>query len=324
MGKNQSKNYKAILIIGSIGIDQIINMDEIPQLGAVKEGELETIPGGKGNLEAIACGKAGGDVEIIGVIGDDYKETIQKTLENNNVNHILTVLKGVKTHYANIVIGKEGNNRIAINSGADAYFHNNIIDQNIDYIENARIIIFQLEIPLKTVKYAIDVCYQKRKVIILRPSIISDKNNKNKVDLSEDTIKKVTYLITNESELSKISNMPTSNEKEIDEASKKIMDMGAQNLIVILVKKGGCLLWKKGEKKETYNSYYKEKIVDGTGASDCFIGVFAAFLSKNTELDEAIRYANLATSICVSKEGTIGTFPKLEELNREKEKINNW
>ena len=57
---------------------------------------------------------------------------------------------------------------------------------------------------------------------------------------------------------------------------------------------------------------------------DCFIGVFAAYLSKNSGLDDAIKYANLASDISTKSLGTINSFPKLEEINREKEKITNW
>jgi sugar/nucleoside kinase (ribokinase family) len=77
--------------------------------------------------------------------------------------------------------------------------------------------------------------------------------------------------------------------------------------------------------KKKYDSYYNEsEIVDFTGAVDCFIGVFAAYLSKTYNLDEAIKYANLAVSYCVKRVGTIISFPKLKDINDEKAKVKNW
>jgi len=107
--------------------------------------------------------------------------------------------------------------------------------------------------------------------------------------------------------------MPTKDERQIDEACKNIMDRGAKNLIVPLGSKG-CILWNKDGKKE-YSSYITDNAIDYTGYVDCFIGVFAAFLSKNYELDEAIKYANLAASISVTIVGTISSYPKLEDIN---------
>ena len=116
--------------------------------------------------------------------------------------------------------------------------------------------------------------------------------------------------------------MPTNDEKQIDLACQRIMEKGAQNLIVPLINKG-CILWNKEGKKE-YCSYIKDNVIDSTGSMDCFIGVFAAYLSKNSSLDDAIKYANLASNISTKSLGTINSFPKLEEINREKEKITNW
>lgn len=57
---------------------------------------------------------------------------------------------------------------------------------------------------------------------------------------------------------------------------------------------------------------------------DCFIGVFAAFLCKNYELDEANKYAILASSICSTKEGTIPSLPYVHEMMKRRNKIKNW
>ena len=161
----------------------------------------------------------------------------------------------------------------------------------------------------------------KKKIIILRPSFISKKRQE---ELSEDLIKKVNYLIVNESELSSISGMPTNSEDQTELACKKLMEKKPKNLIVILKNKG-CILWNREVGKKKYDSYYNEsEIVDFTGAVDCFIGVFAAYLSKKYSLDEAIKYANLAVSYCVKRVGTIISFPKLKDINDEKAKINNW
>ena len=326
-------------------MDHITKMDDLPHGGATNKGDIINSPGGKGNNQAIACARAGGETSLIGVVGDKfyYDVILKKCLEDNNVNPILQTRKNEDCHIANIIVDSEGNGKIVIEPGTDIYLNTNVIDKNINIIEDSYIIIFDLEIPLATVAYAIDKCYEKKKIIILRPSFIlsedkdkdkdkdknkdKDKLTKEQRNLFENIIKKVNYLIVNEYELSIISCRPTNDEDQVDKACARFMNNHTdmiQNLIVIL-KNRGCSLWNKNGDKQNFCSYYKkEEINDFTGAVDCFIGVFAAFLSNNYKIDEAIKYANLAVSICVKKLGIINTFPKLDEINKEKEKIKNW
>lgn len=219
------------------------------------------------------------------------------------------------------MVEDNGISKTLIKPGADDYLDINQIDKNIKFIENSEIIIFNLEIPLNTVSYAISKCNQEKNIIILRPSFISKKRQQ---ELSVELIKKINYLIVNESELAAITNMPTNSYDQTELACIKLMEKEPQNLIVVLKNKG-CILWNKEVGKKKYDSYYNENdIVDFTGAVDCFIGVFAAYLSNKYKLDDAIKYANLAVSICIKKVGTIASYPKLEEINDEKEKVQNW
>jgi ribokinase len=311
-------------------MDQVIKMKQIPKAGAIAMGEVKISPGGKGNNQAVACSRAGGETTFIGVVGDNfgYDKKLKKCLEENNIKPILQIRKNEDCHIANIIIDDEGMGKILVKSGTDVHLNENIIDQNIEIIENSYIIIFDLEIPLKTVAYAIDKCYEKNKIIILRPSFIfseekQELTNEEKI-LFDNIIKKVNYIIVDESELQIISGLPTSSDQEVINACKEFMRKEPQNLIVIS-KYNGCSVWNKDEENKKYRSYYNEKeIADFTGAVDCFIGVFAAYLSNNYIFDEAIKYANLAVSISVRVLGIIDTFPKLEEINREREKIKDW
>ena len=307
---------KKVLIIGSIGMDQTIFNDDIPKFGVTKKGKIAKNPGGKGNNEAIACARAGGETRFIGVVGDDYDTLLERTLEENNIDPILKKMRNIQSHNANIIVGKNGEFKILVSPGADEYLDKNLIDKNIEYIDNALIIALQLETPIDTVEYVIDISYKKEKIIILNPSPA--------IELSDNIIKKVTYLIPNESELATISGLPTNDEEQIDQACKNIMERGAQNLIVPL-ESNACIFW-NNEGKKQFSSYIldDDKVVDSTGNVDCFIGVFAAYLSKGFLVEDAIKYANLAASISVCSIGTINSYPNLGDINRKKEKIKNW
>ena len=57
---------------------------------------------------------------------------------------------------------------------------------------------------------------------------------------------------------------------------------------------------------------------------DCFIGVFASYLSRKLDTNEAIKYANLASRICSCRAGTIPSLPHIHDLMSYKQRIQNW
>ena len=157
------------------------------------------------------------------------------------------------------------------------------------------------------------MAHKKNKIIILNPSPWQT--------LSENALKKVDYLIPNEIELSLMTGMKTDLIEQIEIACKKIIELGAKNLIVTLGEKGSLLYNKEGSKMFPA---FPVKAVDTTGAGDCFAGVFSTYLSKNYPIEEAIKYANLASSISVTKIGTIPSFPTQKEIEEARKKIENW
>ena len=61
-----------ILVLGSINMDLLVRLDEIPRPGETVLGKsLERIAGGKGANQAVAIGKLGGDVSFLGKVGQD-------------------------------------------------------------------------------------------------------------------------------------------------------------------------------------------------------------------------------------------------------------
>ena len=62
----------AIAVLGSTNMDLVAYVARAPERGETVTGtEFRTIPGGKGANQAIAAARAGGDVLMIGAVGDD-------------------------------------------------------------------------------------------------------------------------------------------------------------------------------------------------------------------------------------------------------------
>ena len=131
-------------------------------------------------------------------------------------------------------------------------------------------------------------------------------------------------MILNEGELGKISGEETKTKEQIEAACEKIIKSYKPiNVIVPLFDKG-WLLWNQEKGKKIFGPYFVGNIIDKVGSMDCFIGVFASFLSKDNDIDEAIKYANLASNISSTREGTIKSLPNYHDLIVSKNQIQNW
>lgn len=315
--EDPSNNSKTIMVIGSIGYDQKIYLDEIPEIGSTKIGNIEISLGGKGNIEAVACARAGEETIFLGAVGSNDYANLLKHFEDNNVNAILKSVKNIPSHTACILIDKDGNHRIISDPRASYFVDKNLINLNKESLDKSSYILLQLEISFETVEYIIEQYKNSKKTIILRPS------PPNQVERLKKVFKNVNYLILNESELGKISGDETKTSEQIEAACEKLMKFKPKNIIVPLLDKG-WLLWNEKEGKKKFPPYSAGEAIDKVGSMDCFIGVFASFLCKNYEVDEAMKYAILASSICCTKEGTIPSLPSLPEIMSKKNKIKNW
>ena len=308
--------HKNIIVIGSIGYDEKIKIDKMPEIGKTEIGNYEIVFGGKGNIEAVACARTDGETIFLGAVGDKDYETFKKHFEEENITPILRKVKGVQSHYATILVDKEGKHRIIFDPRAGFYVDRELIDDNLEFINKASFILLQLEISFDTVEYIIDK-FKNEKNIILRPSPITQLERLKKL------IKNVNYLILNEVELGLISGEETKTQQQIEDASDKLMRLyQPKNVIVSLLDKG-WLLRNKSEKK-IFPFYDVDKIIDKVGSMDCFIGVFASYLSRNYDINDAIKYANLASRICACRVGTIPSLPYIHDIMSYKQKIENW
>jgi ribokinase len=244
-------------------------------------------------------------------VGDDnYGELLKKSLEDNKVKVHMKVVPNMSSQIATILIDETGQNRIVIVPGANNCVDKKQIDDNMDIIKECDIILMQLEIPLETVEYVVDKFYPMNKIIILNPA--------PGAELSDNIIKKCTYLTPNENEIGLITKMPYETIDDIKAAAKCLIDKGAQNVLVTIGEKGAYL---KNKEQDIIIPTIKVKAIDTTGAGDCFNGVFATYLAMGKDVIEAIKYANVASSISVTRSGTVPSLPYKNEVNEKFKEI---
>jgi ribokinase len=296
---------KKILVIGSLNMDLVTMSERHPKLGETIIGKsFFQIPGGKGGNQAVAIAKLGGDVTMFGCVGkDSHGEILIEGLKKNNVN-IDCIKKGERsTGIAAIVVDENADNTIIVVPGANFELSIDDIDENIELIKNADIVLLQLEIPIDVVEYILKKSKEYNKITILNPAPAEK--------LSIEIIKNVDYLVPNETELELLSGMPTDSQEEVLVAAKKLMDLGVKNLIVTMGKNGSIFI---GEDKVVKVGIHKVKAVDPTAAGDSFIGGVIRMLAEGKKIEEAMEFGARVGAITVTKEGAQSSLPTWDEV----------
>lgn len=297
---------KNICVIGSLNMDLVVNVDTMPKPGqTLLGGNFKEVPGGKGANQAVAMARLEGNVSMIGKVGNDgFGKTLIEALNNDNVNtdHIHTA--NCSTGVAFITVDKNAQNAIVVAPGANFEFAKDDIDKNIDCIKNSDIVVIQLETPLETVKYALQVAKDLNKYTILNPAPA--------VKLDNEIIKNVDLLTPNETELEIISKIKIENEDDINIAAKKMIEKGVKELIVTLGSKGSLYINKE---KSFFKSAYKVEAVDTTAAGDSFTGALAVALSNNKTMEDAMDFASKVGALSVMKEGAQSSLPTLKDVD---------
>lgn len=292
-----------IAVVGSINADISIQVGKMPKLGETVRGENYRVScGGKGANQAIAAAHFSKNVSMIGLAGNDaYADLCISNLKNNGVDCKGIGVAQTNTGIAMITVAG-GDNMIILDDGANAYVDIDYIKENKYLIENAEYIIFQFEIPLKTVFEAIKYVKSLGKKVVLNPAPI--------YEIPDDIYENIDIFILNEHEASSVLGYEV-NAQNAKEAVKNICGKGSRQVIITLGS-DGCV-YNNGSDIITREAL-KVNAVDTTAAGDTFIGAFCACLLNGKTIDEAVEFATFASAITVSRPGAADSIPFLDEV----------
>ena len=184
-----------IVVIGSSNTDMIIQVPRIPGPGeTILGGRFLTAAGGKGANQAVAAARSGGKVTFIACIGEDNigaESVAGFDKEGIDVRRIARDPDN-PSGVALIFVGDDGENSIAVASGANMSLTPDRIVADKDVIHSADMLVMQLETPLETVETAAELAAEKSIPVILNPAPAQDLSNR--------LLSKISILTPNESE----------------------------------------------------------------------------------------------------------------------------
>ncbi len=292
-----------ILVVGSLNMDLVTKVNTTPKVGETVLGDgLILIPGGKGANQAVAIGRLGGDVTMVGFVGDDSNG---KTLiDNLNKNNVISKVRmaDTPTGTAFIMVNGSGDNSIVVVPGAN--FKMEVSDVESELIRESDIVVCQLENPLDSIESVLSKAKRLGKKTVLNPAPAAK--------LTDRFLSNVDLLIPNETEFEILTGVKIESKKAFIKGYMILNQLGISEVIVTLGSRGSYyyngvdFIYTPGEKVKT---------VDTTAAGDSFIGALVYKLSTDTTIAKAIKFATKAASITVTTLGAQSSLPFIKDID---------
>ena len=293
-----------VVVCGSLNMDVIVQTSRRPVAGeTILDGVVSFLPGGKGSNQAIAASRLGATTMMFGAVGDDaFGKTLCEVLADNGVDASgVRTVRGQTTGVAVIQVA-EGDNAITGAAGANACLTKSMIAHRPRRDE---IWVAQFETPLATTETAFKKVRSAgaRTILNLAPM----------VPFPRRLLKLVDIAVLNEIELAQTTGAKISGKSTNGAIVAACRKLGVPTAIATL---GGRGLIVVRPEEVVAIPAHKARVVDTTGAGDCFVGALAAGLAAGKPLLEAVRYANAAASCAVERLGATPSMPTAREVAR--------
>ncbi|HEU4720607.1 MAG TPA: ribokinase [Gemmatimonadaceae bacterium] len=305
---DSTRTAPRIVVVGSSNTDMVVRVPALPHPGeTVLGGTFFTARGGKGANQAVAAARAGGSVAMIACLGDDAfgDETLSALAAEGIAVEAIRRVAATPSGVALILVDDRGENCIAVASGANALLGPDDVARCAELLAADGVLLVQLEIPLETVIAAARAARRAGARVILNPAPARE--------LPDELLGLVSVLTPNESEAEHLAGIPVHGERGLERAASALLARGVGAVVVTLGAAGAYVA--TAEDRETIRGWSVEAR-DTTGAGDVFNGALAVALAEGQPVRDAVRFANAAAAISVTRDGAQPAAPFRAEILR--------
>jgi ribokinase len=289
-------------------MDLVARAPRLPHPGETLAGHtFAQVPGGKGGNQAVAAARLGASVAMLGCVGADANGAqLRAGLEAESIDCGAVLTGTAATGVALIIVDDASQNAIVIVAGSNGEVTPETIARHEAVLDAAEVVICQLETPPDAVRAALATARRLGKIVILNPAPATGP-------LPADWLPLIDYLIPNELEAAALTGVPVASPEDAAKAAAALRAAGARNVLVTLGPRGVHATL-EGAAPVLYDAP-QVKAVDTTAAGDTFIGGFAAQLAQGASVDTAIRFAQRAAALSVTRAGAQPSIPTRPEVD---------
>lgn len=273
-----------ITVVGSINLDLVATAPSLPAAGETVTGAtLARHPGGKGANQALAAEKLGGEVDLIGRVGNDaMADEALALMEEFGVDlSKVEVDIAAPTGVALIAVDPSGENQIVVAAGANHLVTPEQLPARIECP-----LIVQLELPLETVEAAVG-----RAVGFVCANLAPAQ------PVSEAMLRRCDLIVVNEIEA---------------EFYGDALHRGGGRVVVTQGARG-AEMYHRGV-KTAWAAPPEVVAIDATGAGDAFVGAIVVAMLDGMEPRAALEFACAAGALAATRAGAQPSLPTRDEV----------
>lgn len=297
-----------VAVVGSFVTDLVIRAPRRPRPGETLIGHsLDIFLGGKGFNQAVAAARLGAEVTMIGRVGNDaFGDRFLEALNREGI-HADYVIRDPQqgTGVASPLVEDSGENSIVQVPRANAALSPADIERAASALAQCAVLLAQLEVPPAASLRAAQIATAAGARFILNPAPARQD--------AADLIRLADVLVPNEVEAIGLVGVTPHSGADPAEAARRLRAQGVPVVIVTLGERGALLVTEAGE--QVFPAY-SVNVVDTTAAGDAFCGALAVALAEGRDLAGAVRFANAAGALAVTRLGAEPSLPRREEVER--------
>lgn len=289
-----------VVAVGAAAVDFMVKVNEHPRVDEIAISEdFKISPGGSTANVAFYLSKLGLKVGFVGKIGEDqYGKLIRENFEKIGINtsHLLVDRKA-RTASTFIAVDSRGR-RVIYSLGGDP-LPTSKDELDVEYLGCAKLVYVGEAFP-NVVEEPLKKAKEKGVIIVYSPGGIFSSFGLNYLT---PIIRLCRFMVISRRELEKLMGSKS------PEASKRILELGAEAVIVTMGEKGAFIVSREGVKLVPA---LRVKAIDTTGAGDAFTAGFIYSFLKGNDIEKSVLFGNGLAALKVKHFG-----PRLESISIE-------
>ncbi len=294
-----STEQPKIIVVGSSSIDLVLTTEHLPKPNeTVLAEKSESFFGGKGANQAVGAARLGASVYFIGCVGmDPFGQQIMRNLVDEGVDVSYIVETEEAATGSAYVTSSEGVNSIVVVPASNYCLNPSHVAEAERYFSTADLLLVQLEIPMETVEFAVELARKNDTKV----GVYASPPKK----LSGAVIEASSFIVAKSSELSIVFG---------EEQREEILRKYANKLFVR--DDSNSTTYYNGSEMKYYRNDH-DSVLHKMGMGDAFTAGFAVAMCHRNSVDDCVKFGN-DVSLKVTKNcGSQSGLPYLKDFGLE-------